>query len=441
MATFEATNVLADDGLIIGSTTTGENAIVANTASININSDLSNGGTNADLYFETNLNDTQNGASYAWIESFIADDRAKADLTLQESGIYSGDAYDTIAKLTPTDLIMTASLTAIKEKVKISSAIKPNATSSVVLKSDFIDDYMPYNAGSVIDIHTSGVADDVPTTKQGIISYTSNLYYTNYNEITTTTHTDDSHLLTIRNAIDIGGVSPLIDNPLGSLTSSLIQDKNDDGTLNAETQLTPSQIGIFAPNIEDATVPFNTFKIETNLTSQKTFLGASDQAGNFFQFTDNNQLEMTNSTQSSFLRPSGLQTQTGNYASNLDATQLLFGKNGSIYFDDNNVGANIICNDGNINIQSTLLTFNSTSHLEKGKITVSSTVVSGTVSFAHSYPSGYVPSVVLTLASITSGYVGIAVNGLITGVGGVITGFNWVASANTAGLSINWISI
>lgn len=124
----------------------------------------------------------------------------------------------------------------------------------------------------------------------------------------------DSHQSQIRNIYEsdepdnyfeattkgIGTASVNRDNPLGAGCYTLYQHRANDvqgGYLTGgETQITNNAFATYTADVNaptDPTLYFNTFVIQTDPTTQKTFVGASDQIGNYFEITDNNTLQMT----------------------------------------------------------------------------------------------------------------------------------------------------
>jgi hypothetical protein len=185
------------------------------------------------------------------------------------------------------------------EKFKVDSGTTKTSKTEMILKNDFATGYGPYNALSVVDIYTGDSTEYIGKNPTGITVFTSTLDVVNQSELKTVIETDDNFHLETSVITGYYGATPSRDNPVGANTYVLLQNRQNDangGIVQVESQLTNTGFATYTSNNADPTNPdalFNTFKIETNQGTNKTFLGAEDQSGNYFQFTDNNRFELT----------------------------------------------------------------------------------------------------------------------------------------------------
>ena len=374
MATFEATNVLADENLTVGADNTQSHIhadtehitlweaqesdptpscnMVIQTDSININSDLSNGSSKTDIYFETNLT-SADGAyfSNAWMESVI-DTIPRSNLTLQDLQGSGGKGSQTVAHTSQYKMTALNDATyGVLDKVVLDAGSKGGevqSSASLTLKSEASIGYLTYDAYSYIGLSTSDTRAGAGTT--AITLHSSNLGSTNQSEINNIFETDDNFYLKNSNITQVNTESTSRDNPLGSKVYSLLQNRqNDDsgGVINSESSVTDRAFATFTADKNDPTNPdafFNTFKIETNKDTQQTFVGASDQNGNYFEITNNNHLELSMANNdTTYIQPNYIQVVQGGSPNRntITAESVVFANGGTIYFDDDNTGGQI----------------------------------------------------------------------------------------------------
>ena len=200
------------------------------------------------------------------------------------------------------------------EKFRVDSGTTKTGKTELIMKNDFATGYAPYNALSVVDIYTGDSTAYIGKNPTGITVFTSTLDVVNQSEVKTVIETDDNFHLETSVITGYYGATPSRDNPVGANTYVLLQNRINDadgGIVQIESQLTNSGFATYtSEDPDDPNALFNTFKIETNQGTTKTFLGAEDQSGNYFQFTDNNRFELTS--------PNG--DATGNNSVFLDTT-------------------------------------------------------------------------------------------------------------------------
>ena len=184
------------------------------------------------------------------------------------------------------------------EKFRVDSGTTLTDKTELIMKTGFATDFPPYNAYSAVDIYTAPNAEYIGRNPTGITVFTSTLNVANQSEVKVIVETDDGFHLE-NSAIVSPSVAEGRDNPLGGVSYSLFQNRLNNtagGVVNIESSVSEKGFGTFTADARDPTNPnvtFNTFKIETDKTTQQTFLGASDQLGNYFQFTNNKKFELT----------------------------------------------------------------------------------------------------------------------------------------------------
>jgi len=148
---------------------------------------------------------------------------------------------------------------------------------------------------SSIDLYTGNGADEKKT---GITLTSNTENTTNQSEVKTVILTDDGAYLESSTITQYNTGASSRDNPTGAYCYSLYQNRQNDaygGIIYNESQVTNAGFSTYIQDINDPLNPqaiYNTFKIETNLSNGKTFVGANDNNGDYFQFTGNNILEL-----------------------------------------------------------------------------------------------------------------------------------------------------
>ena len=207
----------------------------------------------------------------------------------------SGNKMTSISTAHSTTFTFTDSTPVEYDKFKVDTGTTIHTATTMALKGDFYDPTDPTNPYSIIDLYTGNGVDEAIT---GITLLSNTLNTTTQSEFKAVVITDDNYYLQSSTRTQNNpGVSR--DNPTGALTYTLYQNRIidiDGGVIINESQVTNAGFTTYTPDAGDPTNPqafFNTFKIATDPSTKQTFLGASDQSGNYFEFTGNNSLEIT----------------------------------------------------------------------------------------------------------------------------------------------------